>query len=64
MALSDRAAAVLERAKREGRAARAAHEERLYLAAAEELSRCVAAGLRWREIRPRLAALVDKVPAP
>jgi len=54
----DRSAAVLARAQREGKASRAAEEDRLCRLAAAELERCVAANLDWRRIRPRLAALL------
>ena len=53
----DRAAAILARAEREGVQRRVATFDRACDAAAQVLAQCVAEGLGWPAIRPRLAAI-------
>lgn len=54
---ADRRLAVIERTRREATEKRLLREEQLAQACAEELRRCVALGLDWPAIRPRLALL-------
>lgn len=57
----DRVAAVNEALERRRREAPRLNFERQCARAAEELAVCVALGLTWRDIKPRLAAVAEAV---
>lgn len=57
---ADHRAAALARARREAAEHRRAEQERQDARVVEELTRCVALGLGWHDIAPRLRARCGK----